>query len=326
MILHLDTNQPNESEIADCITKAYGLQGVCTLLKSGINDTYWFQTAFAAFVFRLYTFQWRTHEEIVEEVRMIRHVFGGRIPVSTPLPVSDQTWILQLQMPQGIRYGVLFSAASGEKKYNIPATDHHRIGVEMARMHVLTEKYSLKRMQYIPQNMCEYGLSFIQKELNTSSDEYAFLLERSHEINELFTDTFWNALPSGAVHLDIWCENLHIDAQGNPTFFDFDFCGNGPLALDVAFYVMQIHNLDKYEAALYEPKLHAFYAGYESIRPLNTAEKSAIPLMGILLYLFYLGVQCERKDWSQSFLDETYLKRYIRGLVKRYYEIGLGIQ
>ncbi len=39
-------------------------------------------------------------------------------------------------------------------------------------------------------------------------------------------------------------------------------------------------------------------------------------------YFFYLGVQCQRYDnWSNAFLSENYLKRFINGLVKRYYDI-----
>jgi hypothetical protein len=44
-------------------------------------------------------------------------------------------------------------------------------------------------------------------------------------------------------------------------------------------------------------------------------------MLGVSLYFFYLGIQCQRfENWSNSFLNETYLKRFINLLVKTYYE------
>jgi hypothetical protein len=44
-------------------------------------------------------------------------------------------------------------------------------------------------------------------------------------------------------------------------------------------------------------------------------------MLGVSLYFFYLGIQCQRyENWSNSFLNEVYLKRFINLLVKRYFE------
>jgi Ser/Thr protein kinase RdoA (MazF antagonist) len=62
--------------------------------------------------------------------------------------------------------------------------------------------------------------------------------------------------------------------------------------------------------------------GYESILPLTQEEKRLLPALGVSLYIFYLGIQCERfENWSNSFLNDNYLKRFINGLIKRYYDI-----
>jgi hypothetical protein len=65
-----------------------------------------------------------------------------------------------------------------------------------------------------------------------------------------------------------------------------------------------------------------FIKGNETVIQMSSEEKRHIPIIGVSLYFFYLGVQCERFDnWSNSFLSENYLKRFINGLVKRYYDI-----
>ena len=127
---------------------------------------------------------------------------------------------------------------------------------------------------------------------------------------------------NGIVHLDIWFDNLNITKDKEVTLFDFDFCGNGWLCLDVAYYILQLHNIEKYDEKAYQPKIDSFLKGYETITKLSAEEKRLIPILGVSLYYFYLGVQCQRyENWSNSFLNAHYLKRFINGLVKRYYEL-----
>jgi hypothetical protein len=44
-------------------------------------------------------------------------------------------------------------------------------------------------------------------------------------------------------------------------------------------------------------------------------------MLGVSMYFFYLGIQCQRFDnWSNVFLNETYLTRFINLLVKKYFD------
>ena len=62
--------------------------------------------------------------------------------------------------------------------------------------------------------------------------------------------------------------------------------------------------------------------GYESVQPISLEEKRLIPIIGVTVYFFYLVVQCQLYDnFSNSFLNENFLKRYLNGLVKKYYDI-----
>jgi len=123
----------------------------------------------------------------------------------------------------------------------------------------------------------------------------------------------------GAVHLDIWFDNLSID-KNDVTIFDFDFCGNGWLCYDIAYYVLQLHSTEKDESECML-KIDAFLDGYRTITRISEEEKRLLPLLGVSLYFFYLGIQCQRFDnWSNAFLNENYLKRFINLLVKKYYE------
>ncbi|MOA08421.1 homoserine kinase [compost metagenome] len=122
--------------------------------------------------------------------------------------------------------------------------------------------------------------------------------------------------------MDIWFDNLNIDENNEITLFDFDFCGNGWLCTDIAYYILQLHNIEKYEEKEYQPKVNSFLKGYESVIKISDEEKRLLPALGVSMYIFYLGIQCQRyENWSNQFLSENYLKRFINGLIKRYYEI-----
>jgi Ser/Thr protein kinase RdoA (MazF antagonist) len=158
--------------------------------------------------------------------------------------------------------------------------------------------------------------------LTNDTEEMNFMKSAQSYLFKEFKNVDTSKIRQGVVHLDIWFDNLNITNDNKVTIFDFDFCGNGWLCLDVAYYVLQLHNIEKYEAKDYQPKVDSFLKGYESITPLSTEEKRLIPILGVSLYFFYLGIQCQRYDnWSNSFLSENYLKRFINGLVKRYYDI-----
>jgi len=120
--------------------------------------------------------------------------------------------------------------------------------------------------------------------------------------------------------MDIWFDNLNIDKDKEVTIFDFDFCGNGWLCCDIAYYILQINSTEKDENEC-RLKTEAFLNGYESITKISNEERRLLPALGVSLYFFYLGIQCQRFDnWSNTFLNETYLKRFINLLVKKYFD------
>jgi Ser/Thr protein kinase RdoA (MazF antagonist) len=99
------------------------------------------------------------------------------------------------------------------------------------------------------------------------------------------------------------------------TFFDFDFCGNGFLHHDVAYFIMQLYHHEP-DKDLYAKKRAAFFDGYESVSQLSDEEKRLLPYSGLSIWIFYLGVQAQRFDnWSNLFLSENYLTHFM-GMAK----------
>lgn len=310
------------ADIAAFIREKYALSGMvnCTLLKAGINHTYRVDNAHNAFIFRIYTYNWRTEDEITEELNLLEYLNQNHIPVSYPIADRTQKRIQILDAPEGERFGVLFSYAKGHKHQTYSKDTHFEIGRLMARIHQLTNGKTQKRITYTSDILLKQSLNQIRAFLSDNTTEMQFLLSVQPFLENELNHANLPLLRQGVVHLDIWFDNLNITSQNDITIFDFDFCGNGWLVLDLAYYILQLHATEKDETERRE-KAAAFYNGYETHTPISAEEKRLIPTLGVCLYYFYLGVQCSRfNNWSNAFLNEAYLKRYINGFIKVYYE------
>jgi Ser/Thr protein kinase RdoA (MazF antagonist) len=121
----------------------------------------------------------------------------------------------------------------------------------------------------------------IQKFWTNNFDEKLNLLLTSAEVakedllaileNPENTEDGW-----GPIGGDFHNVNTHFDGE-QPTFFNFDLCGYGWRAYDIASFLLNTGLLQK-SAKLSE----AFFAGYYSVRPLSNNEHEAIsPLLTI---------------------------------------------
>lgn len=295
----------------------------CSLIRAGINDTYLVKDNLNKFVFRVYSLKWRTKNEITEEIKLLNLLKHNNISISYPFPDRGNEYIQTLNAPEGERFAVLFSYANGEKLHSFSAEIHSKIGVLMAQLHQVTNNLTLNRVNYTPQLILVDSLKQIGKFLQEDTEEMHFMKSAQKCILEELSKVRISELRQGIVHLDIWFDNLNITKKEEITIFDFDFCGNGWLCFDIAYYILQLHNVEKYDEKEYQPKVDSFLEGYESVIKVSEEEKRLIPMLGVSLYFFYLGIQCQRYDnWSNSFLSENYLKRFINGLVKRYFDIA----
>ena len=292
----------------------------CRLLKTGINDSYLITNNAIKYVFRVYSLNWRSEKEIEEEIRLLNLLKENGMPVSYPITDADGSYIQEFAAPEGRRYGVMFSFAKGEKLLNIPADVHFKIGQIMAKIHRLTANLKLERAEYSPKVILIDSFDQLKKFISADTEEMIFMASAQQFLLNELASADAGEIRNGVVHMDIWFDNLNIDKDKEVTIFDFDFCGNGWLCCDIAYYILQINSTEKDENEC-RLKTEAFLNGYESITKISNEERRLLPALGVSLYFFYLGIQCQRFDnWSNTFLNETYLKRFINLLVKKYFD------
>lgn len=293
----------------------------CRLLKAGVNHSYRVTDGVENAVFRVYCFNWRTPLEIREEIRLLTLLHEHNLPVSYPIPDAAGQYIQELDAPEGRRFGVMFSFAEGEKLLTFPEELHETLGQTMAQFHLLTHNQTLARETYTPQVLLVDSVEKLKPFLASDTPEMQFIQTTQRYLLQEFARIDQKAVRKGVVHLDIWFDNLNITPDGVITLFDFDFCGNGLLAFDVAYYILQIHSTET-EDEFYK-KRDRFLRGYERVTKISAEEKRLIPMLAESIYFFYIGVQCERFDnWSSVFLNELHLKRMINLRMKRWFDFN----
>src|SRR5690606_41371136 len=123
------------------------------------------------------------------------------------------------------------------------------------------------------------SLAYLRKYLRPDSAELSWMVSaQSYLLNEIKKADF-TQLREGAVHLDIWFDNMNITKDGQITIFDFDFCGNGWLCYDIAYYILQLHSTEK-DVAERNSKIDHFLEGYQSVTEINSEEKQILAILG----------------------------------------------
>lgn len=310
------------SHLATFLQQQYELKAAsCSLIKAGISHTYLVSSGDIKYVFRVYTLNWRTITEIEEEIRLINLLKSNGIPVSYPIKDTRENYIQYIDAAEGQRMGVMFSFAEGEKILDMPVLLHYEAGKFIAQIHRHTNMFVLNRVTYTPEILLTDSFEKLKQFLPADCDERIFMENALKYLLAEFEKADTSAIRQGAVHMDIWFDNFTIK-NNKITLFDFDFCGNGWLCNDVAYYILHLHSMEPNETKYYE-KLNSFLEGYESMIPLSAEEKRVIPILVPALYFFYLGVQSERfENWANVFLNETYLKRYISARVKKWFDFN----
>jgi Ser/Thr protein kinase RdoA (MazF antagonist) len=259
----------------------------------------------------------RTRSEILEEVRLLNHLKSNSVPVAYPIADRRGDFIQSLNAPEGERFGVLFSYAEGKKISGLTSQACFNIGQAMAKMHNVTENFELARINYSPQRLLQDSYQSSSTFFGTSSEEMIFVAKTSKYLVDQYAKVNRDDVRHGAIHLDIWFDNMHIKDDDQITLFDFDFCGNGWLCHDIAYFMVQLYNTRKRDDA-HAHNLKTFLSGYESVSRISLEEKRIIPMLAVSIWFFYLGVQCDRFDhWTNIFLNEDHLKRFI-SIIKKW--------
>ena len=313
------TSTLSAKELGEFIKDQYQLKKAfkCELFRTGMNHTYFLSNNIDKYVLRVYSHNWRTKSEVLEEIKLLKLLKENDLSVSIPIQDKNGEFIQEINAPEGTRHAVLFSFAQGSKIRFMDNETCFEIGALMGKFHNLTSNKIIDREYYHKKSLVELPYEHLKKFFSDKLPEMEFI----KELQQNFRDSDFDNTQNGIVHMDIWYDNMAVTDKKEITFFDFDFCGNGHQILDVAYFCKQLFFIEP-DKKIYESKVQSFLNGYLKDNALSKKELRLIPKAGAAVFVFYLGIQAQRFDWSNIFLTENYLKMFV-GRIKswlNYYE------
>lgn len=291
----------SETELGNFIKERYQLNKnfICKLFRTGVNHTYFLSDTSTKIVVRVYCHQWRTKVEIQEELELLNLLKTHNLSISFPIPDKEGKFIQEINAPEGLRYVVVFSFAEGDKIRFMTNETCSAIGSLLAKIHKITANKKIDRINYNSDVLLNQPYDYLTTYFSEDLDEMKYLKEISAKISNNFQKVNLTNNQKGIVHLDIWYDNLSVNNENEITIFDFDNCGNGWLIMDIGYFYKQLFFIES-DKKIYESKVESFLNGYRKERNLSDIELKLIADSGASIFIFYLGVQAQRFDWSNS--------------------------
>ena len=291
----------------------------CRLLYVGVNDTYLVDAGDDRYVLRVYRAGWRTRAEIEYELDLIAHLDREGIAVATPVARRDGALAQELRAPEGVRHAVLFTYVAGVEPG--PGEEESALfGARLARIHAAATRFSSRheRAPVAFPGMLDRPLAALEPMLAARPDLRADLLAPSDRLRAALRAWPDGALSWGVLHGDYQPKNARLvappDGEGGPrvTVFDFDHCGPGWCAYDLAVYRHAALRREGGEAAW-----RAFLRGYTGERALDEADLAAIPILDAVIRVQTLGFYAAHRDntlWGSDAMNDGSFERGVAGL------------
>jgi Ser/Thr protein kinase RdoA (MazF antagonist) len=297
------------------VEHAYRLRRVrCRLLGASMRDVYLVTTDGGDhFVLFVYRYGQRTPEQIEAEWAFVDHVRAQGAPVAPALRQWNGDLLLTFAAPEGIRYGVASVYSAGEhlrRRYSAEAV--RKYGRTVAQIHRAGDTYAdaAHRPRHDESFFLDRCLAAVWATEILSEADRDYLREAAGRLRERI-GALPKTLPSfGMIHGDVIRANAQVGDDEGVTVLDFDLCGLGWRAYDVASLLQVYAGLPEEAEAT-----RAFLDGYEEVRALADGERETLPLFQAARYVFDLGIPAMNLDhWGTAHLSDDAIKTALNGL------------
>jgi len=274
--------------LGELIAQMYDLSGAvnCKLfskmLRTQDNDHYLITTGdghkYVARIYQQGDHLGRKESDYQYELEWLNYLKEQDLPVAYPIRRRDGRFLGNVDAPEGKRYYALFSFAKGRPMSLNDEEQLYQCGAAIARIHKVSNNFKSEQLrQAMDLNfLVDRSVTRLKRFWEDEPGDNLDLIltsaaEAKEEIKELLRNEEHTEDSWGPIGGDFHSANTHFDPRGNLTFFNFDLCGPGWRAYDIATFLLNT-NLMHASTDLSE----AFFAGYYSERQLSRNEHAAI--------------------------------------------------
>jgi Ser/Thr protein kinase RdoA (MazF antagonist) len=301
---------PDVSLLEHEITRRYDLGPIaeCVLVHQSFNYVYLIVTPVGRFVLRVSGARSQTASGISYEVELLRHLAGRGVLVARPVATREGAFVWNIAAPEGPRTAVLFTYAPGEhpgKPFPSKA-----FGQTAATLHEALHDFVSPQPQtgldwrYLVDEPVGAVQSFVGHRPTVGNYLMRVATALRHRLDELAKD-----LEVGACHGDLHGRNAHVAPDGTITLFDFECCGPGWRAYELAVFRWWQHFTTQPEEYW-----TSYLAAYQERRRLGQTDLAAIPLFVAVRHIRLLGAGVWLADRGLWRPDDQHFDRRLTSL------------
>jgi Ser/Thr protein kinase RdoA (MazF antagonist) len=285
----------------------YGIRKAkVSCINFGFNATFLVETETGVkYALRININSAKTFKNLLAEIEWVRHV--NRISgVNTPTPIAtlkDEFFVSAVHTESGMTlFAVMYSWLEGEEIGDEPTLEQlNEVGKAMALLHQDSSNFVLSPQSELP-TFNDFFWStedFLFSEKSTLSLSDKSLLQEAHDLIMEFTRELYETSPVHIIHADVHGWNL-MWHEGKLSIFDFDDCGFGVEAQDLAVALYYLDTPEQDQALL---------AGYTSVKPLPTYSENGMKALLLHRRLLLLNYLFETKNQEEKKLLPAYLEK-----------------
>jgi Ser/Thr protein kinase RdoA (MazF antagonist) len=257
------------------VLSCYGIGTIknCQMWNRGLSDVYLIETEQDHYILRVSHSHWRSGDEVQFEMAFLDFLGQAGIPVATPLRTEAGELAIELIAPEGKRYATLLKYAPGEIPLGgLNQLQSAKLGATVAEIHQASLEFqpTVRRPDLTLDYLLDDSIDLILSHLpNPNGVEYL------RETRDRLQTELANLPKLAPFWVVCWGDphsgNVHFTEAQQPTLFDFDQCGYGWRAFDVAKFLQQ----GLCSGMSYVVR-DAFITGYQSVMALTDEEFVAL--------------------------------------------------
>jgi len=242
-------------------------------IKEGIENTnYFIHTERGKFILTLY-------EKRVEEkdlpffISLMRNLFDKNFPSPEPIINNNGNYITEILKKKA----AVVSFLEGNTKKNLNPNDCYEVGLNTAKLHLITKDLNSKRENKLSINSWRKIYNKVKKNsLNIHPDLPKIIEKNLDEIEKNWP----KSIPSGIIHADLFPDNIFFQNDKLTGIIDYYFSCNDFYAFEIAICLNALCFEGKNENLSFNvTKAKKFIDGYSSVRKLVEEEKNSLKIL-----------------------------------------------
>jgi len=242
-------------------------------IKEGIENTnYFIQTEKGKFILTLY-------EKRVDEkdlpffISLMKNLYDKKFPSPEPIINKNGNYVSEILNKKA----AVISFLEGSAKKNLNPNDCYQVGVNTAKLHLITKNLKGKRENKLSVKSWREIYNKVKKDCFKIHQNLSEVIEKN--LKEI--ESNWpNNIPSGIIHADLFPDNIFFKNKKLSGIIDYYFSCYDFYAFEIAICLNALCFEGKNENLSFNvTKAKNFIDGYSSIRKLTEKEKNNLKIL-----------------------------------------------